>query len=86
MVLQDLLRTRYASHLKSPQFSDLVAECKEIFAGIMKILESNAVIVEDSESKSKVDDKPEPGPGVVAKLVSLQGDSLRAHGSCRAAH
>jgi len=47
-------------HLKGTQFSDLIAECKEILTGIMEMLESKAVkIVED----------PELEPQVVAELV-----------------
>ena len=62
MVLQDL-RTRYAQYLESPQFSDLIAECKEILVSMMKILESKAVeVIENSESESEV----------VAELVPLQ--------------
>ena len=61
LVLQDLLRTWYAPHLESSQFSDLIVECKEILAGMMKILESKAVVVvEDPEPEPEMDDKQEP--------------------------
>ena len=71
-VLQNLLHTRYAPHLERPQFSDLIAECKKIFGGMMKILKSKAVeVVEDPKPKPEVDDKPEPRPEV-AELVSPQ--------------
>ena len=65
------------------QFSDLVAECKEILAGMIKMLESRAIkaidnpesepeIDDNSESKSKVYDKSEPRPEVIAESVSQQ--------------
>jgi len=61
----------YAPHLEGPQFSDLVAKCKEILAGMMKMLEHKAVeVVEDLEPEPTVDDKS--GPEVVAELVSQQ--------------
>ena len=66
---------RYAPHLEGSQFSNLIAECKEILIGMMKMLESKAIeVVEDSEPELEVNDKAEPGLGleVVAKLVSLQ--------------
>ena len=67
------LRTRYAPHLESPQFSDLIVECKKILADIVKILKSKALnVVEDLETELKIDDKAEPGPEVVAELVPLQ--------------
>ena len=73
LVLQELLRTRCAPHLEGPQFSDLVAECKEILAGMVKMLESKAVdAIEDPKLEPKVDDKPEPEPKIVVELVSLQ--------------
>jgi len=50
-----------------------VAECKEILADIMKILESKTIeIIEDPKSEPEVDDKLEPGPEVITELVSLQ--------------
>ena len=65
LVLQELLRARYAPHLEGPQFNDLIVERKEILTGMVKMLESKAVdIVEYSE----------PGPKVTAELVSLQGE------------
>ena len=58
-----------APHLEGPQFSDLIAECNQILAGMVKMLESKTVkIVEDLEPESEVDDKP--GAEVVAELVS----------------
>ena len=54
---------RYAPHLEGLQFSDLVAECKEILACMVKMLKSKAVkAVDNSESESEVDDNPEPEP------------------------
>jgi len=77
LVLQEL-STRYAPHLKGPQFNDLIAEYKELFTDMVKMLESKAVeVVEDPESEPEVDDepedddKPELKPEVVAELVSL---------------
>ena len=68
-ILQELLHTRYAPHLEGPQFSDQVAECKEILADMVKILESKAVeVVEDPELEPEFDEKSE----VVVELVSLQ--------------
>jgi len=58
-VLQDL-RTRYAPYLERSQFSNLIAECKKLLAGMGKILEIKAVeVVEDAESELKVDDELE---------------------------
>jgi len=65
-VLQDL-RIRYAPHLERPQFNDLVAEYKEILAGMEKILER--MTIEDSKPEPEIDE-PESGPEVV-ELVSL---------------
>ena len=59
----------YAPHLERPQFNDLVIECKEILAGIGKILDNMAV--EDLEPELEVDVEPEPGPEVIAESVSL---------------
>ena len=57
LVLQDL-RTRYASHVESSQFNDLVTECKEIFTDMVKILERKVVeVIESSKPEPKVDDK-----------------------------
>ena len=67
--MKDFLRTRYAPHLERSQFSDLVAECKEILVGVGKTLES--MTVEGPESEV---DEPESGPEVVAELVSPQED------------
>jgi len=67
LILQGLLRTRYASHLERPQFNNLVAECKEILIGMGKILES--MTTEDSKQKPEVVDEPKSGPEVVAELV-----------------
>ena len=54
LVLQDLL-TQYAPHLESSQFSDLVAECKEILAGMVIMLENKAIeVVEDPEQSEKL--------------------------------
>jgi len=56
------------------QFNDLVLECKELLAGVWKILESKAVeVVEDlePEPEPEVDDEAEPGPEIIAELVSL---------------
>jgi len=50
-VLQDLLLTRYNQYLERPQFSDLVAEYKEILVGMGKILES--MTVKDPEPRVK---------------------------------
>jgi len=72
LVLQDLLHIRYASHLEGPQFSDLIAECKEILADMVKIESKVIEVVEDLEPELEVDDKPESGPEVVAELVTLQ--------------
>jgi len=48
LVLQELLHTRYALHLKEPQFNKLIAECKKILTGIMKMLKNKTVeVVED---------------------------------------
>jgi len=39
---------------------------------MVNILESKAIeVVEDLESEPEVDDKPEPRPKAIAKLVSL---------------
>jgi len=69
LVLLKLLRTQYAPLLEEPQFSDLidlVVECKEILADIVKMLERKATeVVEDPELE--VDDKP--GSEVVTKLA-----------------
>ena len=52
-----------------------------------KILKSKAVeVIEDPNPEPEVDDEPEPGPKIIAELVSLQGDFLMAHRSCRAAY
>ena len=60
LIFQELLRARYAPQLEGSQFSDLIAECKEILAGMTKVLESKMVVViEDPESESEID-KPEP--------------------------
>ena len=62
LVLQDL-RTRYASHLESSQFNDLVSECKEILTDMVKILERKAVeVIESSKLEPEVDDKAELRP------------------------
>jgi len=53
------------------EFSDLVAECKELLAGVGKILESKAVkIIEDPKSEPEFDD--EPGSEIIARLVSMK--------------
>ena len=71
LVLQDLLCTQFVPHFESPQFNNMVAECKEIFAGIVKNLESKAIeFVEDSEPEPEVD-KPKPEQGIIVELVSL---------------
>ena len=71
MVLQDL-RTWYAPHLESLQFNDMIAECKKILVGMVKILKNKVVeVVEDPKPEPEVD-KPELGPEIVAELVSLQ--------------
>ena len=52
--------TRYALHLEGPQFSDLVAEYKEILIGIVKMLESRAIkAVDNPKSEPEVDDNLE---------------------------
>ena len=69
MALQEFFRTRYAPHLEGSQFIDLIAECKEILAGMVKMLEHKAIeVVEDP--KPKVDDKS--GSEVVTELAPLQ--------------
>jgi len=83
LILQELLHTQYARHLDGPQFSDLVAECKEILVGMVKMLESMAEkAVDNLKSEPEVDDNPkpepevydksEPGPEVIAEPVSQQ--------------
>ena len=83
LILKELLHTRYAPHLEGPQFSDLIAECKEILAGMVKMQENMAVkAADDSKSKQEFDDNLEaesevydesgPGPEVIAELVSQQ--------------
>ena len=63
LILQEFLHTWYAPYLEGPQFSDLVAECKGILAGIVKMLESMAVkVVDNPESEPEVDDNSEPEP------------------------
>ena len=70
LILQELSHTLYASHLEGPQFSDLVAECEEILAGMVKMLESRAIkAVDNPELESKVYDKPESKQKVIAELV-----------------
>ena len=52
---------RNPPHLERPQFSNLVAECKEILASMVKMLESRAIkAVDNTESEPEVDDNPEP--------------------------
>jgi len=71
LVLQGLLRTRYAPHLDRPQFSDLidlVEECKEILAGMIKMVERKAAeVVEYLEPE--MNDKP--GSEIVTELALL---------------
>jgi len=83
LILQEL-HTLYTPHLEGPQFSDLVTECKEILAGMVKMLESRAVkVVDNTESEPEVDDNPEPelevydkpGPEVIAELMSQQEET-----------
>jgi len=53
----------------------MVVECKEIIAGMVKILESKMLeIVEDPEPAPEVDDKLVVGPEVVAELVLLEDE------------
>ena len=73
-VLQDF-HTRYAPYLERPKFSDLVAECKELLAGVGKILESKLVeVIEEPELEVDDESEPRPGPGpkIIVELVSLQ--------------
>ena len=69
------------STFEGPQFNDLVVECKEILAGMVKMLKSRAVNTVDNtklepevddnpEPEPEVYDKPEPGSEVIAELVS----------------
>ena len=66
---------------RGPQFSNLVAECKETVADMVKMLESRAVkVVDNPELEKEVDqnlepdpevyDKPELGLEVIAESVS----------------
>ena len=82
LILKEL-HIRYAPHLEGPQFSDLVIECKEILADMVKMLESRSIkAVDNTESEPEVNDNPEPepevydklesGPDVIAELVSQQ--------------
>ena len=80
--LTNLLRARYAPHLERPQFSDLIAECKEILAGVGKILESMAV--KNLGPESEVID--ERGPEVVAESVSLQEEIFSRSTEVEKAH
>ena len=72
-VLQDLLRTQYAPYLDGSQFSNMVAECKEILTNMVKMLKSKAVkVIENPKSVPKINGKPVSGPKVVNELVLLQ--------------
>ena len=65
LILQEVLHTWYTPHLDEAQFSDLAAECEEIFPDMVKMLESRAVkTVDNPESEPEVDDNPEPEPKV----------------------
>jgi len=68
LILQELLRSRYAPHRDGPQFSDLISECKEILTSIVNMLEKEEV-VKDPKPEPELDDKS--GPEVVAELMSL---------------
>jgi len=71
LILQELLHNLVCFTPQGPQFNDLVAECKKILTGIVKMLESKAVeVVEDSEPEPEINDRP--GPEVAAELVSPQ--------------
>ena len=51
----------------------MIAECKKILTGIVKMLESMAVeLVEDPKLESEVNDKSWLRTKVVAELASLQ--------------
>ena len=87
LILQEL-HIRYAPHLEGPQFSDLIAECKEILAGMVKMLENRTVkVVDNPESELKVDDNTEPEPKVL--ISQNQGQKLllsRCHSKKRFPH